>query len=369
MQQVTVAWLAYRITRSSVAVGLTLALSQLPILILSPVAGVVNDRFDRRRILIFTQLAGTIQAGLLAALYVSANLNVTMIFVLAAVGGIVSSFDSPARQSIVALLVDKGGDIRNAVALNSASVHVARLVGPALTAPLLLNEDVLECFGANALSCMAFAAVLFRLRISVGAPIRRLSIESLLEGWRYCGRHAITGQALVWIAIASFFAIPYTSLLPAAARIWSLSTPISYPALMAAAGAGAVLAALVLAQIESDKVLLRAIPASLIFAALGLLSLGFLGSQVPTVILLCLTCLLGFGLTIAVSGGNVLVQHAVPEALRGRVMGLFVMLFNGVVPIGALVWGIIADRLTASTALEIAGTATLLVVVVRTLLI
>lgn len=367
MQQVTVAWLAFRVSGSSAAVGLSLAFSQLPILLLSPLAGVINDRFYRRRILVFTQLAGFIQAGLLAAIYAAGLLSVTFIFVLSAVSGIINSLDTPARQAIVALLVDKAGDIRNAVALNSASVHIARLAGPALAAPLLMNGNVLACFGANALSCLTFAAVLGRMRVPASVPIRRVSIESVLEGWRYCKGHATSLEALSWVAIASSLAVPYTSLLPAAARMWSLNAPIAYAALMAAAGAGAVVAALVLAQIESDEALSRGIPISLVVAALGLLSLGFFGARMSALALLCVTSALGFALTIVVSGGNVLLQHAVPEELRGRVMGLFVMLFNGVVPLGALAWGFVGDALTVSAAFEIAGIAVFLAVMGRML--
>ncbi len=355
MQQVTLAWLAFRITGSSTAVGIALACSQLPILVLSPVAGVVNDRFDRRRVLIFTQLASFVQAVLLMLIYATGTLHTAMIFALSAFGGLINALDMPARQAIVPRLIDRPGDIRNAVALSSASVHIARLLGPALAASLLTRWDAASCFGANALSCAVFCGVLINLSVTAHEPIRQISFASLREGWQYCGGHLDTRQTLTWIAIASLFAIPYTSLLPAAAHIWSRATPISYAQLMAAAGGGAVLAALVLAQVEMDKTLHRVIPLSLLVVALGLATLGTAGSGLPAAILLAVVSMLGFTLTIIVSGGNVLLQHSVPEALRGRVMGLFVMLFNGIAPLGALLWGFVADHLTVSIALTCAG--------------
>lgn len=363
LQQVTVALLAFRITGTSAAVGAALACSQLPILVLSPLAGVLNDRFERRRVLICTQLAALLQALFLMVAYAAGNLDTAMIFVLSAFGGVINSLDLPARQSIVAGLVDQVSDIRSAVALNAASVHIARLGGPALAAVLIARWDVRICFAANAASCAVFALVLSRLRGIAHEPIRRISLESLRQGWQYCAGKRDPRQTLSWIAVASLFAIPYTSLLPAAARIWSVATPISYARLMVAAGLGAVFAAFSLAQIETDNALRMAIPLSILVAALGLLALGIAGTLLPGAAIFAVVAILGFSLTITISGGNVLLQHSVPEALRGRVMGLFVMLFNGVAPLGALLWGLVADRYTIPTALTVAG-ATLVCMVI-----
>jgi len=365
IQQITIALLAFRITRSSAAVGVALAFSQLPILILSPLAGVLNDRFDRRRVLICTQLASLVQALFLLASYQAGALPITLLFTLTATGGVISALDLPARQSIVARLLDRPGDIRNAVALSSLSVHVARLIGPALAALLLERWDARACFAANALSCALFCIVLLKLRVTAHEPIRRISLNLLREGWRYCKTHADTRQTLSWIAVASLFAIPYTSLLPAAARLWAATQSISYAELMTAAGGGAVVAALALAQVQTDETLRGAIPVSLVVAALGLITAGVAGTRLPAGILVALVAAFGFTLTVVVSGGNMLLQQNVPEAMRGRVLGLFVMLFNGVAPIGAMAWGVVGDHLTIPTSLAAAGTITAFIVVAR----
>lgn len=369
LQQVTVALLAFRITGTSAAVGAALACSQLPILVLSPLAGVLNDRFERRRVLICTQLAGLLQALLLMMTYAAGTLDTVRIFILSALGGVISSLDLPARQSIVAGLVDQAGDIRSAIALNAASVHIARLGGPALAAVLIARWNASLCFGANAASCAVFALVLSGLHGIAHEPIRRISLESLREGWRYCAGKTDPRQTLSWISVASLFAIPYTSLLPAAARIWSVTTVISYAHLMVAAGAGGVFAAFALAQIGTDDTLRMAIPISILVAALGLLALGIAGILLPVAAIFAVVAILGFSLTITISGGNVLLQHSVPEALRGRVMGLFVMLFNGVAPLGALLWGLVADRFTLPIALTAAGSTIVCMVIGRHLYI
>jgi MFS family permease len=365
IQQVTIALLAFRMTRSSAAVGMALAFSQLPILMLSPIAGALNDRFDRRRILICTQLASLVQALILMVSYHAGALHITLLFTLTAFGGVISALDLPARQSIVARLLDRPGDIRNAVALSSATVHVARLLGPALAALLLESWDARACFAANALSCALFLLVLLKLYVTAHEPIRRISLNLLLEGWQYCKSHADTRQTLAWIAVASLFAIPYTTLLPAAARLWAANQSITYAQLMTAAGGGAVVAALTLAHVQGDKTLRGAIPVSLVLAGLGLIAAGVAGTLLPTSILVALVASLGFTLTIVISGGNMLLQQNVPETMRGRVLGLFVMLFNGIAPIGALIWGIVGDHLGIPTSLAAAGTITACIVVAR----
>jgi MFS family permease len=365
IQQVTIALLAFRMTRSSAAVGVALAISQLPILLLSPLAGVLNDRFDRRRVLIGTQLASLGQALLLMVAYHTEALPITRLFTLTAFGGVINALDLPARQSIVARLLDRPADIRNAVALSSASVHVARLMGPAVAALLLDRWDARACFAANALSCALFCLVLLKLSVTAHEPIRRISLQSLREGWQYCKAHADTRQTLAWIAIASLFAIPYTTLLPAAARLWAANQSISYAQLMTAAGGGAVVAALTLAHVQRDETLRGAIPVSLILASLGLIAAGVAGTGLPASILVSLVAALGFTLTIVVSGGNMLLQQNVPEQMRGRVLGLFVTLFNGVAPIGALIWGFVGDHLTVPASLAAAGAITALIVVAR----
>jgi MFS family permease len=364
-QQVTIAWLAFGLTGSSAAVGATLVFAQLPILLLSPLAGVVNDRFDRKHVLLATQLAAAIQALLLVACAAAHALSAIVLFTLSGLAGVISALDTPARQSIVPSLVDRPADIRNAVALSAASVHVARLLGPALAALLQAQFDAQACFLANAMSSLAFCGILVGLPAMSHERIRRISLSSLREGWAYCATHADARRAFFWIATTSTLAIPYTSLLPAALRDWSRPTPVSYAHLMAAAGGGALLAALVLARNERDATLRQAMPLSILASAAGLIALALVGGQIPAALLASVIAGIGFALTLVISGGNVLLQHAAPEALRGRIMGLFVMAFNGAAPVGALMLGIVADRLGVQTALISAATAASLMVVAR----
>ncbi len=355
IQQTTVAWLAFRVTGSSLAVGAALVCTQLPILALAPLAGAINDRYDRRQVLMCTQLAGLMQALSMLGVLMLGRLEWTALFALSLCAGVINALDLPARQSIVASLVPRRTEIRSAIAINAAGIHLARLLGPALAALLLMRGDARYCFGTNALSCAFFLFVLLRLRVQAHEPIRRLSLQSLRDAWAYSTTHRATRQSLTWIAIASFLAIPYTSLLPAAAQLWSPAAPISYPVLMVAAGVGALAAALLVAQFQTDIALQGFVPLALFMAAIGLLLLGLAGQSLPAIVLLAINSGLSFMLTLVVSGGNIVIQNSVPEDLRGRLSGLFVMLFNGVAPLGALVWGLVADRYTVSVAFITAG--------------
>jgi len=364
LQQTALALLAYRLTGSSVAVGAVLACSQLPILLLSPLAGAVNDRVDRRHALICTQLAGLVQAACLAAVSAAGALQAPGLFCLATAGGLINAFDAPARQAVIASLVERRADLRSAVALSAAGTHVARLAGPALAA-VLMGRGPSLCFAVNAVSSALFAGVLLRTVTPAQGPVRRLSLHGLTQGWAYCLEHAATRQSLLWIASASLLAIPYTSLLPAAAHRWAVGAAGDYPVLLSMAGVGALAAAFALARIPSDAHLRRAIPVSLAVAALCLASLGWGERTLPPAWRLAAIASLGFTLTIVVSGANVILQNAAPEALRGRITGLFVMLFNGVVPLGALLWGIAADRLGLPFTFQAAGGALALLVIGR----
>jgi MFS family permease len=357
-QQVAVAWLVFRLTQSSAVVGLSVALAQLPILLLAPLAGVVGDRVDRRRMLLVTQVAGAGHALVLGVLARAGALHVPLVLVLSLGIGVINAFDTPARQALVPRLVDRPDDIRNAVAWNSANLHVARLLGPAVAAILLSRFDIAACCFANAASYAVSFGILARLRATAHEPIRTRAMRALGEGLRYCAGDREVRRVLALVGATSLVAIPYTALLPAATQLWSGPQAPAYARLMSAGGLGAVAAALTLVRMKHDLKLAFAMPVALLVSGATLLLLGLAGGALSPAPLTAAVALLGFALTLVISGGNIVLQQRVPEQLRGRVLGLFVLAFNGVMPLGALLLGSLADRLGAPGALAAAGTAT-----------
>jgi MFS family permease len=343
-QQIGLAWLMYRLSGSSALVGLTVLLTQLPILVLSPIAGLLADRFDRRSVLLTTEIAGAVQALALTLAAATQVLSIAALLGLSLLLGVINAFSVPARQAIVPLLLDRPAHIRTAVALSSASLHFSRLLGSALAAAILVYFDVSVCFLGNAISYLASIFVLIRLGSTMQAPIGRMSVGTLRDGLRYCLAHRELRRILRLVIVTSLLLIPYTVLLPAATYLWSGAHAAQFARIMSAAGLGSLLAALALALRHEGALLRRVMPASALVGGACLVVLGLVAASLPSSAVLAVVALLGFSLTLVISGANVTIQHQIPEALRGRVMGLFVMSFNGVAALGNLLWGTVSDH-------------------------
>lgn len=353
-QQVAVSWLIYQLSGSSELVGLGVLLQQLPIVVLAPLGGALADRFDRRSVLLATQIAGLLQALLLGLLTLRDAASVPLVLTLSLLLGLVNCVDVPARQSIVARLLDHPQHIRNAVALNAASLHLSRLLGAALAALVLARFGAPACFLFNAASYVAAIAVLLRLPQTPPGAAAALSLAALREGLRFCTHERSIRWLFALLIVLSLLIVPYTSLLPAATAHWS-GTASSYARLMSLAGAGALAAALAISLFHELPLLLRSIPAAALTSAATLLALGWHSDGWVRWGLPLAVMLLGFCITIVISGTNVVLQYQVPEALRGRVMGLFVSAFNGIAALGALLCGAIADRVGIALTFRLAG--------------
>lgn len=353
-QQVAVSWLIYRLSGSSELVGLGVLLQQLPIVLLAPLGGALADRFDRRTVLLATQIAGLLQALVLGLLSLRHLASVPLLLTLSLLLGLVNCVDVPARQSIVARLLDQPQHIRNAVALNAASLHLSRLLGAALAAVVLARLGAAACFLFNAASYVAAIAVLLRLSYARVAATAALSVSALREGLRFCTQERSLRWLFALLIVLSVLVVPYTSLLPAVTAR-DPGSASSYARLMSLAGAGALSAALVISLFHELPMLLRSIPAAALTSGATLLALGWHPQSWAHWGLPCAVTLLGFCITVVISGTNVVVQYHVPEQLRGRVMGLFVSAFNGIAALGALLCGAIADRAGIALTFRLTG--------------
>jgi MFS family permease len=340
-------------------------LTQLPILLLFPVAGASADHIDRRAILLATQIAGASQAVALTLAAAANALTVPMALGLSLLLGVVNAFDLPARQSIVPRLLDQPQHIGNAVALSSAALHLSRLLGPAIAAILLAQYDVTACFGFNALSYLASTAALLRVGSCKLPATGEGSLDRLRALWRLFSERPEIGRILRIIFLTSLLAIPYTALLPAVTHLWTGARAAQYARIMAAAGVGSLAAALGLAYLRRDTTLRRAIPIALLLSGICLMAMGTGTTRLPSWGLYVIVITLGFSLTWVISGSNVAIQHQVPEALRGRVMALFVMSFNGIAALGNLAWGSCSDRVGIALTFLGAGVLVALVALVN----
>lgn len=356
MQQIAMVWLAYRLTGSALVLGVVGFASQIPILVLSPFGGVLIDRFDRRRLLMLTQALSMVQALLLAWLVWRGVATPTHLIVLAFGLGCINALDVPARQAIVVQLVDDKGDLPNAIALNSFMMHATRFVGPALAGWVVATAGEALCFLFNAASYLAVLLALAAIRLP--ATTRRgpatPPLQALREGVRYTAGHRHIRASLLLIASLSLLATPYTVLMPLFAKEIFGGDARLYGLLMGTAGCGALGGAVLLA-LRSDTVGLGALVgrmAPLVGVALAVFALSpSLWLSVPALLVL------GFAILLCVAGSNTLIQTAVDNDYRGRVMALFTMAFLGLAPLGSFAVGSLAHAFGVRSTLVACGLA------------
>ena len=355
MQTVAEAWLIYRLTGSSVLLGVLGFVGQIPIFLLSPVAGLAADRWPRCSVVIATQTSSMMLAFTLAALTLSGRIRVWEIITLATLLGTVNAFDVPARQSFLIEMVGRE-DLLNAIALNSSMFNGARVAGPAIAGIVVALVGEGWCFLLNGVSYLAVIAGLLMMRIEKSTAVHDGSspLEKLREGFNFA-RHTKPIRALLeLIAVVSFMALPFTVLMPIfAGRILGGGAG-AYGTLMGAVGLGAMGGALAIAMRQQ----LRGLGNVAGYSAAGLgVSLVLFSASRWYWLSLVILVLSGFAMMMQFTAINTLIQAMVPDQLRGRMMSLYSMMFLGMAPLGSLLAGATADHIGAPVTVAIGGLA------------
>ncbi|MEK7385333.1 MAG: MFS transporter, partial [candidate division NC10 bacterium] len=341
MQSVSQAWLVLQLTDSPFRLGLIGTLQFAPILLFSVVAGALADRLPKRRLIIATQAVLCLQALTLAALVGMGHVRYWHVGVLALVYGLANVLDMPARQSFIIEMVGKP-DLVNAVALNSAAFNGARIVGPAVAGLLIARFGVAPAFLLNGLSFLIVIAALLAVRArGLPRPRREATIgEEILEGVRYATRTPRVAVILGLVCVVSLCVFNFTIFVPLLARGVLRLGAAGFGFLMAALGAGAVSGALALAAFGGGRPALRAIFTAGALACAATLALATVADFRTAIVLLFA---LGFFAIVFIASCNTTLQLTAPDALRGRVMSLHVLMFGGVFPIGSFVVGATAE--------------------------
>ncbi|MGA9543843.1 MAG: MFS transporter [Candidatus Sulfotelmatobacter sp.] len=357
MQSVAQSWLVYRMTGSALLLGSVGFASQVPVFLFAPLGGIAADRFDRRHIVIATQTASMLLAFILAALTLFHKVQVWHVFVLASLLGVVNAFDIPGRQSFLVDMVGKE-DLMNAIALNSSMFNGARVIGPAIAGILVAKIGEGWCFFANAVSYIAVIIGLLLMRVI--APMRAAMaspLEHMMEGFRFVNQTAPIRALLLLLGLVSLVGMPYVVLMPIFADQILHGGARGLGILMGATGVGALLGALTLAFREGVKGLGRWV--AWCCAGFGASLIVFALSRTFWVSVILLLPV-GYCMMLQMACSNTLIQVMVPDALRGRVMAVYSMMFMGMAPIGALFGGALAERLGAPHTVAIGGLASLL---------
>ena len=344
MQSVAQSWLVYSLTKSPLYLGIIASVASLPILFLTLFGGMVADRYPKRNILILTQTLSVIPALLLGILTDTKIVTVTHVGFLAAFLGVVNAFDVPARQAFLAEVVDKSA-ITNAIGLNSAAFNGARIIGPVIAGIVISSLGIPVCFYLNAAS---FIAVIFALyRIEARGTLKVQSgnfIEEITGGWRFVAGEKQVLHIMILISIFSLFGIPYMTLMPVlAGEILNVGARgMSF--LIASAGVGSFIAAIMIAwkgKIIKEHLF---IPLSALIFSAAIFTLSFSKSFYVSMLFVFIA---GWGIVSYLATCNSHIQNRVPDALRGRVMGLYTLVFLGFAPLGNSFIGFAAE--TAGT--------------------
>jgi MFS family permease len=352
-----VAALAGSAGRASLYLGILGASSAIPVMLLSPIAGVVADRFPRRRVLFVTNSLQVVFALVLALLATFNQLHLWEIFVLAGLRSTTQAFDAPARQSWVPLLVPREY-VGNAIGLNSIAFNAPAVVGPPIAGLLILTVGVQASFYINAIATLAvIAALIFMAPSPPSSTVRENMFASIFDGVRFLFGHSVLRPVVLLLLVTCLFVRPYTQLLPAYAAHVVFVDARGLGGLLAATGVGAIGGSFVTAIVGSRR---RATVwfASAVVMSLGTIALGFVHIYAVALVVLAV---IGMSVLSFAGSSNVMLQMLSPDDMRGRAISVFSMIMLGVVPAGSLLLGSLASLIGLSEALMAGGAISLVI--------
>ncbi|MFL5537645.1 MAG: MFS transporter [Longimicrobiaceae bacterium] len=350
MQGTAQGWLVLELTDSPLKLGVVTAVNSVPTFLFTLYAGAVADRGDKRRIILWANVVALASAVSLGVLTQTALVTYPMVLAVAFALGTASAFEVPTRQSFFVELVGKD-DLPNAIALNSMQFNATRIVGPAVAGWMIGIVGTAACFFANAVSYLFVIGSLLGMRLP---PFERPerngdALENIREGLAYI-RSVRPVRTLVWlIAAMSVLGFPYVMLLPVFARDVLQVGAKGLGALAAATGVGAVGGGLALAALSGRVRRGRMMLAGALACSAAIF--GFAASR-SFPLSLALLAAVGFTMTLTTANANALLQSVVPDHLRGRVMSVYVFMFVGTAPLGALQAGAVSKWLGAPIALQ-----------------
>jgi MFS family permease len=365
VQTVAEAWLVLTLTNDPLALGLVSVARFVPVLVLGLFGGVIADNLPKRKTLIGTQFAQMILAFCLTTIVVTGVVQVWMVMALAFLLGCANAIDMPTRQSFVVEMVGKD-DIANAVAFNSAMFNAARVVGPAIAGLAIGVFGLGLCFFLNGLSFVAVIGGLLIMRdeeLHLAPPTSRPKtvgavFSNLADGLAYVGRTPAILLAILTIGLSSTFALNFSVSVPPMVQAVLHSDAAGYGFLMASCGVGSLIAALTIAL--SGRASVR-----MLLAGTTLMSVAFTLFGVSSSYLVSLVCMffVGVGMIVMAASANTVIQLAVPDQLRGRVMAVYTTVFAGSTPFGGLATGAVASTYGIAVAVILGGLLSVLVAI------
>jgi predicted MFS family arabinose efflux permease len=347
---VALSWLAFRLSGSTVVLGIVGFVTLAPALFVSPIAGLYADRYPRRLLLLILLGAVCVLSLLLAVLTAAGWISVGGLIAIALLRGTLFSCEIPVRHAFLSELVRDRSLLPNAVALHSSALNGARFVGPAIGGLLIGTVGEASCFVLHALTLCATLWQIWRIRTTAvrRAPSGKSFVHDYLEGWRLAFADPVVARLLLGVFVLGFAIAPYTFLMPAAVAQAYGPHPELVGWFLSSAGLGAMAAAIGLALHHGSRRLQRVATIGSVAAGAGLLVFSLSSS---IVLALPAMALVGFGTIAQAAATNMTIQARVDDQQRGRVMAIYTAMFLGAVPFGSLAFGQLGDSIGATQAL------------------
>jgi len=361
MQNIGQCWLVLSVTNSPFLLGLTGVVQFLPITFFSLFAGVMVDKYPKKKLLIFTQFSSMLLALALAFLVFTNNVRYEYILALAFLLGCVNSIDMPARQSFTVEIAGRD-DLVNAIALNSATFNLARILGPSIGALVMAYLGAGWCFLLNGISYMAVLFGLFK--ITAQSYVREKSrkekmLKEIGEGLLYVRNSGVLFETVLMILVVGIFGFNYNVLVPSFTKLVLHQGEKTYGTLMSFLGIGSLLGALI-ASMRSRKGLKTVLLfMSSIAVSVMLIFMGLSKSYMTAAILLCAVGV--FNIQFSTTANSTLQLNS-EDRFRGRVMSVYSLVFAGATPLGSLFTGAVSDTLSPSEGFLLSGISILVLI-------
>jgi MFS family permease len=354
MQNTAQGWLVYQLTGSKILLGVVAAAGSTPIMLFSVLGGSVADRHSKHRIVLITQTSMMLFAFAFAALIWSGRIRMWHILTLAALGGLALAFDMPARQAFMAEMTSPQ-DLMNAISLNSSIVNGARVAGPSVAGLVMAQVGIALCFLLNGISFLAVLAGLWLMRLPRFVPPARTGSAwtHVADGFTYVWHNRRMRTIFILFAIVGVFGWSYSVLMPAMARDMLNVDQKRYGLLLSANGFGALLGALTVASVGNQFNRRLLVLGGLAVFSVMLLLLAWVKDYY---IALALLAVAGWGMLLFFSTTNTLLQTAASDQMRGRVMGIWTLVFGGTTPLGGLEAGTVSHYFGVRWALTLGAT-------------
>lgn len=363
MQRTAVYWLIYMQTHSAFMLGLAMFATQFPSFLLSPLGGVVSDRYNRYRVLLFTQCASLVQAILLTMLIVFTHYSVGEIFALSILLGTINAFDVPVRQALVHEIVGKKEDLPNAIALNSSMVNLARLIGPAVSGIVLEKLGAGTCFAVNAFSFLAVIVSLLLMRLPkfIQRPHTKKVFYEFQEGLKYLRHTPSIGLVILLLACVSLLVLPFSTLLPVYAKVIFKGNATTFGYLNSCIGLGAIGGTFFLASLKAGVNLKKILFINLLIFGAALTLFSHM-THLPVALLFAVMA--GFGMMSQTTVTNTIIQTRTSAEMRGRVISYYAMAFFGMQPMGGLLIGTLSQNIGAPNTILAEGIAGIIIAII-----